>query len=149
MSHERLQEIHERLEKITPGPWHAYISETGSEVVSEEGWVCQLWYKTEEPMKNHACNADFIAHAPDDVAFLLTEVERLQKALQGAATVSNVAGAEMKALRKENERLLKALKDIFCYYGYEGDRAYLDMKEIARQALAERRNQHADPGQFA
>lgn len=74
----RISEIKDRLEKATPGPWEADICETGSGVVSDEGWICQLWYKTEEPMENHICNADFIAHAPEDIRFLLDEIDRLQ-----------------------------------------------------------------------
>ena len=54
---DRLEEIRSRAEAATPGPWEIGVT------------------------YNHGRNATFIAHAREDIPYLLAEVERLQKDL--------------------------------------------------------------------
>lgn len=63
---DRLQEIRARLDAATPGPWE----KTSPNVVVAAGDVV-----AGVPLTN---NADLIAHAPADLAWLLDEVERLR-----------------------------------------------------------------------
>jgi FtsZ-binding cell division protein ZapB len=104
----RIAEIKSRLEKATPEPWIAVGKDQndGHEVVvageytnEPDMWI-DVVYSADE-----VADADFIARAPEDIRFLLGEVERLQEAIRGATTVTNVASTEMKVLREENERL--------------------------------------------
>lgn len=93
MTDEELAAIQGRLTKATPGPW----------VHGQNGGYVILGYKPEKKRidgygaDDHVCvlddgdqnqylsedeqlaNAEFIAHAPDDIARLLAEVERLKR----------------------------------------------------------------------
>lgn len=87
---EREQQIRERMKAATAGPWRAYptnSSEGGPEIASTQGLSAggvapvsvrpvNRW-ATPDPVPD----ARFIAHAPEDIAYLLAEVERLTKAL--------------------------------------------------------------------
>ena len=46
-------------------------------------------------------------HGPTMIPLMYDEITRLRDALSGAATAANIAGAELKELREENERLRK------------------------------------------
>lgn len=80
---DRLEEIKQRLENATPGPW---IAQNGG-----EGDDTSIWFvstKDSQPKTWQAVaecgfslpfsNADFIAHAREDIPFLLAEIERLK-----------------------------------------------------------------------
>lgn len=95
-------EIRARLEAATPGPWEAEIgediqvnagtaltvwNETGDVGTPARSWrstdrifefVDAKWELEEEDYSVMASNAEFIAHAPTDVAFLLEENARLE-----------------------------------------------------------------------
>jgi hypothetical protein len=85
-----LQEIKERLEKATPGPW--FVSEDG---FSRKGEKTPTVYAADNELRYIAkcndglninptpnlSNAEFIAHAPEDIRRLLEEVERLKEAI--------------------------------------------------------------------
>lgn len=63
-----LEDIKNRLAAATPGPWellggNEYISPIGITVAPDDGGVTSR-------------DAEFIAHAPEDIAWLLGEVER-------------------------------------------------------------------------
>ena len=98
MTQNELDDIRRRLEVVTPGPWafekedgkvlldytpkEIRICETGCLGSIANRMVCDMnvdWrytYKNEnEPM----ANAEFIAHAPTDIARLMAEVERLRE----------------------------------------------------------------------
>ena len=72
---DRLDEIQARLDAATPGPWVAMNSGVIAIVTASEH---QLITRGSLPP-----DADFIAHAPDDLAWLLERVARLE------ATVHN------------------------------------------------------------
>ncbi|MGG3530069.1 hypothetical protein, partial [Paenibacillus rhizolycopersici] len=79
MNNERILEIKRRHESATPGTWNS----TGDAVRcdhSPNGWICQMFEgseNSEEPTRdfeNAFINAEFIAHSPDDISYLLSEV---------------------------------------------------------------------------
>lgn len=82
---DRLEEIRQRAEAATPGPWRAY----GNTVEQEKtGWhqvvgteLTGLPYMTYERLTTKNEDATFIAHAREDIPYLLAEVERLRAAL--------------------------------------------------------------------
>ena len=63
---DRLQEIRARLDAATPGPWYV-----------RSGWVAlnNLNYDV-IPVGHNDADADLIAHAPADIAWLLAEIEK-------------------------------------------------------------------------
>ena len=88
---DRLAEIRVRLEAATPGPWFATScpdkhSDDGPDFwlidavpsPNQETEVAEICHK---PGGKSGHNADFIAHAPEDIAWLLEEVKRLQEEL--------------------------------------------------------------------
>lgn len=81
MTDEELAAIHGRLDAITPPPWfHVLASIVGTKddpEASDATCVCctEWGYCGDDPQ----ANAEFIAHAPDDIARLLAEVARLNK----------------------------------------------------------------------
>jgi len=81
-------EIRERVAAITPGQWE--YDQFKEKVFSGEVVVCDVGEDWETD-----ADGFFIAAAPDDIRFLLTEVERLQTAL---AAVSSERDATLAAL---------------------------------------------------
>lgn len=80
MTDDELDAIKGRLKNITPPPWfHVLASIVGTkddpELPDATCVCCTEWgYCGDDPQ----ANAEFIAHAPDDIARLLAEVERLR-----------------------------------------------------------------------
>ena len=82
---DQLDAIRSRLNAATPGPWIAeYSSEQGNCVIPHDALstreavcVTRLYHA--------AADAELIAHAPTDLADLLTEVDRLTADLAAAA----------------------------------------------------------------
>jgi hypothetical protein len=68
---DRLEEIRARLDAATPGPWEIEEWMTIHDVYAADG-------KSEPTVATHVrtLDADLIAHAPADIAWLLAEVER-------------------------------------------------------------------------
>jgi hypothetical protein len=74
---ERINEIKARLEAATPGPWeNDHANCVG--VYKNEGWEFDICECESICTENANANADFIAHAPDDIAYLLAENERMR-----------------------------------------------------------------------
>lgn len=83
---DRLDEIRARVAAATAGPWVAIYY--GPEVAREPGWSVDCNQPDVLSVANvfrgygnrgeDAANAAFIANAPDDIRFLLAEVERLR-----------------------------------------------------------------------
>lgn len=70
-----LDEVKERCEKATPGPWKHFVTESFSANVVGDGWVvarCETFSTGQE-----LADAKFIAHARGDIPRLLAIVERL------------------------------------------------------------------------
>lgn len=75
----RIEEIKGRLEVITPGEWRVYKKELGAEYEYE--WqVAISQFDTTVVLNDDMEKADaaFIASAPDDMRYLLNEIEHLQ-----------------------------------------------------------------------
>lgn len=120
MTPERLEAIRQRVEKATQGPWNF------------EGNKWQDGYVIYSPIKRGFHNnggevaevddsyepsdAEFIAHAREDVPALLAEVERLRSAIDNAADL--LSGGES---RLANRYLCGALGVDENYYGYFGE----------------------------
>ena len=65
---DRIAEIRARLDAATPGPW-----------LVRNGWVdLNNLHGDVIPVGHNDADADLIAHAPADIAWLLDEVERLR-----------------------------------------------------------------------
>lgn len=80
---DKLAEIESRLTKATPRPWEADVTMTGSIHVQQKGdesgskVVSAIGYMGSKLPEQALADADFIGHAPDDIAWLITEVNRL------------------------------------------------------------------------
>jgi hypothetical protein len=88
MTDEELQAIRERLANATPGPWEAFKDNDGGYntewlVTTADGYVaiCDWGNGT---LKS---DAQFIAHAPTDIAALIAEVEKLKAKLKRLSTL--------------------------------------------------------------
>ena len=68
MPDERLQAIRERMAAATPGPWGVYLHEVS-------GVSAVLGPDREMIDESIPDNAEFIANAPSDIAYLLELVE--------------------------------------------------------------------------
>lgn len=80
----RIEEIRERCEKATKGPWWSTRMDIGKgprepNVVFSRDDLGRCTYDT---FNLKAKDADFIAHSRDDIPFLLAEIERLRQALE-------------------------------------------------------------------
>lgn len=90
MNAEQIEEIRKRAEAATAGPWGVEESRySGSYNVGIVDWSSDF----------SAClcpknDAEFIAHAREDVPALLAEVERLQKELEWYADMANYTANE-------------------------------------------------------
>ena len=79
MSNDRLSAIRERLGKATPGGWleHRPYPEVGCDMPQVElgvpGWLCEVERQED---------ATFIAHAPEDIAWLLERVGELERTVE-------------------------------------------------------------------
>lgn len=95
-----LEQIRERLEAATPGPW---FREYGDVITAhpdprdtEEGYddprharVVRAAPHLPKKDRQSIADADFIAHARTDVAFLLDLVKRQQEAIERVTTLAN------------------------------------------------------------
>lgn len=82
-----LVEIHNRWAKSTPGPWRWIDPDTDLAIGDfEEEWKIALhadaeviiWVAETDGCSNVTGNMDLICHAPEDIKFLLAEIERLE-----------------------------------------------------------------------
>ncbi|MDN4069962.1 hypothetical protein QYF50_18835 [Paenibacillus vini] len=112
---DRIQEIRRRHEAATPGTWNS----TGDAVRcdhSPNGWICQMFEgseNSEEPTRdfeNAFINAEFIANAPDDIAYLLSEVERLQQITEAQGKVIESYQRIEKDMESDYVQVLELIK---------------------------------------
>lgn len=82
MTQERLDEIEAALNDATPGPWSA---ETRGHLITHvndaDGIPIGICQECTNDATYEAPNAELIAHAPEYIAYLLAEVERLRARL--------------------------------------------------------------------
>lgn len=83
MGSERLDEIRRRCEAATPGPWEAiqdwYDGPLAQVVCGTSGIVCGVSHK-DRLIDEEASIATFIAHARDDIPWLLSQLASEQAA---------------------------------------------------------------------
>lgn len=84
----RIDEIRARCDAATPEPWKEEPNLGGVPCVISKKVAIACTYKESV---DSWLNADFIAHARDDIPYLLSEIDRLT--------------AELETLRAENARL--------------------------------------------
>lgn len=106
-----LSAIKERLAAAASEPWEIHYPSSRSKVPyiiqvdSERGLI----YKWIAHMEWDDADAVFIAHAPEDIAALLAEIERLTS-LAHAADAWAQAIAEINGVQAAEQRLLEAVK---------------------------------------
>lgn len=132
MTDERLAEIRARNAARTPGHWvamgeadaynmNAYfvVSEDNIEQVHSDDWgmspiVCSTLQQTPTvinqllPELARKADAEFIAHAPDDIAALLDEVERLRAELAETTSCHRCGTHKMRGATADYPELCKA-----------------------------------------
>lgn len=79
MPDQRLQEIKERLAAATPGPWNVLYDDGSLHGTPEEYFVNFDAHRDSTNIEREA-DAEFIANAPSDIAYLLDLVELAQRA---------------------------------------------------------------------
>ena len=123
----RLDEIKARLEAATPGPWVSDDSNIFSVPLGKMRHMGKMRHKgscrplgfiatTTQGYDNFENNEDFIANAPADIAFLLSEIERLKAASNVNDTVdflSKKAEECRQQIIRANESLSE-IKEIAC-----------------------------------
>ncbi|RNC62776.1 MAG: hypothetical protein AWM53_01995 [Candidatus Dichloromethanomonas elyunquensis] len=79
MNKQELQDIRERCEKATPGPWKWIINgnTVQSHAITTDTGKCGIQEKICASISPKTKNANFIAHARTDIPALLTEIDRL------------------------------------------------------------------------
>lgn len=82
MNEQRIREIKERLQSTTPGAWKIwvpdddYLGDDSPTIVSENGqYIAQTNYDGLEDRVTMIADAEFIAHAKEDIAWLLGQLE--------------------------------------------------------------------------
>ena len=126
MSPEELAEIEARLKAATPGPWRynkskcyrpgtngaqAVVTDQEAVFASADGPTIALTGNVDDPQS--MADADFIAHAPTDIAALLAEVRRLTPAVKVARWGDGgVLNYRYTVLRANNNRTIAK-------YGYD------------------------------
>lgn len=98
----RINEIRERLEEATPGPWIEY----DAKVYVERGSV-----KIALPMGRK--DAEFIAHTSEDIRFLIDEIERLQEENKLQEGIIQLKDQRMQRYRKALEDINEESSDIY------------------------------------
>lgn len=76
MTEKELQEIKERCEKATPGPWGLDTWKNNLMVIATAN--CKIVVASRMQIRD----AEFIAHAREDIPKLLREIEELKKQIE-------------------------------------------------------------------
>lgn len=103
MNTQRLSEIKERAEKATVGPWRSEADEQGH-------FVTVFNYDHGEYFAvSDKADAEFVAHARQDVPDLIAEVERLK----GILSVCYDEYADLDSRYKKSQKRLKEVENLF------------------------------------
>lgn len=88
MNETELELIRARTEKATPGPWQVERTEDVWSISAEAGDIVQTVYESDWQYEaggvQRIGDAEFVAHARDDIPLLLAEVDRLQAKIADA-----------------------------------------------------------------
>ena len=77
MSKDRLDEIRKRCEKVTPGPWSSFGQTIENESINLKDFQWVSAGARYECTAQEGTDAEFIAHAREDVPFLIGYIEYL------------------------------------------------------------------------
>lgn len=105
----RLTAIKGRLAAATPWPWR--VSRDSLDARANTVDVCDLvndaWVVSPGPLKPWASDGDLIAHAPEDLDFLLKEVVSLRRALVDVSGLGILKTGEVaqKAIAEHDARV--------------------------------------------
>ena len=104
---QQLEAIRKRVVAATAGPWIPFYGYDGEAVVvaptNEHGEIATDMYDND---------AEFIAHASEDIPALLAEVERLREKNEDMRIKVEVTDESAESIIAENERLQNALSEI-------------------------------------
>ncbi len=79
----RLEEIKERVKKATKGPWESSENLGDHSVQGPDGPVAAVTYAyAEGPISLDECDAEFIAHARDDIPWLLEHLKEAREVIE-------------------------------------------------------------------
>ena len=156
MTAEQLQAIKERAEYATDGPWKVVKSEESGVQIGTTWEHGQLKVGVPVVTTAHGVggttiyinqnNAEFIAHAREDVPALIAEVEWLREAIDRKNEIHDALNRDYVKLRDENERLREALefyadKANYSYSDISSPEILADYGRKARKALAGESNE--------
>lgn len=78
MSDSRLEQIQDRVAKATKGPWHTECPQVNWRIRNETGWYILETEPRRGANVRTRDDAEFIAHAREDVPYLLLRVRELE-----------------------------------------------------------------------
>lgn len=107
-----VNEIRERLGKITPGKWKYENSSYAPEIHNSNRKIAKVLYHMGSEDKEVIPNADFIAHAPEDIEFLLSKIDRLTAEKDAALSALRSAVAEYGTDTEQIDRLVRFWLDM-------------------------------------
>jgi len=97
-----IEAIRARADKATPGPWH--IEDYGYMWNNAGRVICKVY-------DNQRRNADFIAHAREDIPDLLAEVERLHNLLAERNVLLDKQDIELATVKAERDKAVEDFAD--------------------------------------
>jgi hypothetical protein len=136
---DRIEEIRDRWAAATPGPWHTsdddhlFIDLDGA-----DGRVCVMSAVSIDPttgetdstlQRRAEADVTAIVHAPEDVAWLLAEVERQAELIRGPLS------AEISEAREQRDEALALLKEALHPIVHLGPYRDETLKRLARRIL--------------
>lgn len=130
MTQEKLAAIQGRLNAITQPPWKNCNStyygmvKAGEKEVAVASYYNCVYEDCRVTREDQAANAEFIAHAPDDIARLLAEVERLREENKRLC-------GELERVHEEADWLAESLEieSPYCYECEFKDERYCEYEE--------------------
>lgn len=116
LTNKELDAIRARLQTVTPGPW--VIRQEGGDITAidsldDQTVLAGAWNSATDnlhPLEVEPADAEFIAHAPTDVARLVAEVERLQAENERLAKRAECFNERFQAAcNREDDKFLEIL----------------------------------------
>lgn len=99
---QRLREIEARVEAVTPGPWKSghyapteQVSVYYDQIDEGQSCIARTTYTILDGPEQSISDMKFVAHARQDVPWLLAEVRRLEKANLALSRSISVAGCSV------------------------------------------------------
>src|SRR5690606_38007039 len=122
-TNDRLTEIRARLDAATPAPWTRFARNAAAP--DEDDWY--LGHDVHGPPRaqrgqiERVADAELIAHAPDDLAFLLSLVDQLQGQLDAVRAIRLADGDWSGSYRMGYRAALRDVRGVLAE-GVPGDR---------------------------